>query len=346
MMDIAPDLLVNLQQAFRTQFKASEKVQALNELIGVGKATYSEANEYAITVGQILSEVFQTHLSSTMLPEGKMYYNIAKKIVTPTLTQNYELTASYCSAVQETLNRQAGISLNAIKPDINQDRIDGIIMRLSEAENYDDIKWILDEPVVNFTQSVVDDTIKANLDFHYKSGLSPKIIRTSTGDCCAWCNEIVGEYRYPDEVPKEVFRRHRFCRCKCEYIPAKGKTQNVWTKKAIDSEEDKALRKKQRERWENEQKVVGLKIGNTRISKISKHCQDRMEQRAVSTADIVDAIKHPLEVGKIKIDSAGRSSFTVIGAKSTISINPETGVVTTVHKTHSKLIEKIEGSNK
>lgn len=275
-----------------------------------------------------------------------MYYNIARKIIEPTLKQNYELASNYSVEVQTDLNAKAKLSLKGIKPELNQDRVDGIVNRLVETEQFDDVKWILDEPVVNFTQAVVDAAIKVNADFQSKVGLSPMINRTSSGDCCDWCDAVAGKYRYPDDVPKDVFRRHRFCRCECDYIPRKGKANNVWTKKVSGSDEDKAARKKQYELWGNEQKVVGLKIGNTRISKMSKHCQDRMEQRAVITADIVDAIKHPLEVGKTKIDSAGRSSFTVIGAKSTISINPETGVVITVHKTHSKLIEKIEGSNK
>lgn len=346
MIDIAPELLAKLQEAFKAKFRASSKVKKLNELISAGKANYRDANEFAIEIGEILARVYQENLSGSNLPDGKMYYNIAQRVIEPTLKQNYELTSAYSADVQQALNKQAGISLKAQKPAFNQDRVDGIVNRLAEAEQFDDVKWILAEPVVNFTQAVVDAAIKVNADFQSKVGLSPMIIRTSSGDCCDWCDAVAGKYRYPDDVPKDVFRRHRFCRCECDYIPSKGKANNVWTKKVSGSDEDKAVRKKQYERWENEQKVVGLKIGNTRISKISKHCQDRMEQRAVSTADIVDAIKHPLEVGKIKIDSAGRSSFTVIGAKSTISINPETGVVTTVHKTHSKLIEKIEGSNK
>lgn len=346
MIDIAQELLEKLQEAFRAKFNASESINNLNAMVETGKATYKEANEYAIEIGELLAKVYQENLSSNELPDGRMYYNIAQRVIEPTLRQNYELTSAYSTDVQQALNKQAGISLKAQKPAFNQDRVDGIVNRLAETEQFDDVKWILDEPVVNFTQAVVDAAIKANADFQYKAGLSPMIIRTSSGDCCDWCNAVVGKYRYPDEVPKDVFRRHRFCRCECDYIPAKGKAQNVWTKKVKDSPEDKALRKKQRERWENEQKIIGLKIGNTRISSISKHCRDRMAQRVVSTDDIIDAIKHPLEIGRIKIDSTGRSSFTVIGAKSTIYINPETGVVTTAHKTHSKLIKKLEGSNK
>jgi len=69
-----------------------------------------------------------------------------------------------------------------------------------------------------------------NAEFHYKSGMSPKIIRKETGKCCKWCKNLVGTYRYPD-VPKDVYRRHQNCRCTVEYIPKKGVRQDVHTKK-------------------------------------------------------------------------------------------------------------------
>lgn len=233
MIDIAPELLAKLQEAFKAKFRSSSKVKKLNELISAGKANYRDANEFAIEIGEILAKVYEENLSGSNLPDGKMYYNIARRIVEPTLKQNYELASSYSAEVQTDLNARAKLSLKGIKPELNQDRIDGIINRLVEADQYDDVKWLLDEPVVNFTQSVVDDTIKANIDFHYKCGLSPKIIRTSTGHCCDWCNQMVGEYRYPNEMPKDIFRRHRYCRCTVDYSPEDGskRRQDIWSKK-------------------------------------------------------------------------------------------------------------------
>lgn len=94
-------------------------------------------------------------------------------------------------------------------------------------------KWVLGESVINFSQTIVDDTIKTNAEFHYKAGLSPKIIRTSDGNCCDWCDSVVGVYKYPD-VPKDVYRRHKHCQCEVNYYPGDGKYQNAHTKKWSD----------------------------------------------------------------------------------------------------------------
>ena len=91
---------------------------------------------------------------------------------------------------------------------------------------------MLDEPVVNFTQSVVDDSIKKNAECQYQSGLSPKIRRISMGKCCKWCDRLVGTYDYATvrNTGNGVFRRHEHCRCTVEFI-TNGKKQNVHMKK-------------------------------------------------------------------------------------------------------------------
>ena len=133
---------------------------------------------------------------------------------------------------QTVLNRSVGLVLNGVTPDLNHDRIQGILNLISWKEQFDDIKYMLDEPIVNFTQSVVDDSIKKNAEFQYQSGLSPKIKRTSKGKCCKWCDRLVGTYEYAAvrNTGNDVFRRHKYCRCTVEFI-TNGKRQNVHTKK-------------------------------------------------------------------------------------------------------------------
>lgn len=240
MKDIAPELLEKLQENFKKEFNSNEKIKQLNKLITEKKATYQEANALSVEVGNILARVYQNNLSSEILPDGKMYYNIAQRIIQPTMQQNYELVSAYSQEVQTTLNKEAKIGIKGIKPDLNQDRVDGIIERVSSEDYFDDVKWILDEPVKNFTQSVVDDAVKANADFQFEAGLKPKIIRKEVGNCCPWCKEVVGVYEYP-KVPEAVYRRHRYCRCTVEYDPGDGKRQDVHSKKWIDPEKEEKL---------------------------------------------------------------------------------------------------------
>lgn len=229
MIDIAPELLAKLRRAFSEKFNNNKKISKILSTIREGNPTYSEVNELSIVVGDILAEVFQENLSQDILPDGRMYYNIAKRTVEPMMINNYDIVTDNATIVQEILNKNAGMGIKAQVPKLNQSRIDGIIDRLDEAELFDDIKWILDEPIKNFTQSIVDDVIESNAEFHEGLGLKPTVTRIVRGDCCDWCRRVAGEYQYPD-VPKDVYRRHRYCRCTVEYDPGDSRKQDVWTK--------------------------------------------------------------------------------------------------------------------
>ncbi len=157
-------------------------------------------------------------------------------------------------------------------------------------------------------------------------GLSPKIIRKSNGGCCDWCNKLVGTYDY-SAAPGDVYRRHENCNCTVDYDPGSGKTQNVWTKAWTSSENSDIL---------EERKFIGLKVNGTTITEVKVHFDQRKEEREVAISSALDAINNPLKCTDTKYDELGRPSFNAIGAWATVSVNPETGAIVTVHKTHTK----------
>lgn len=245
MNDVAPELLETITNEFEDLIKNDEVLFGIRKKIKAGKATYQDANRASIRIGELLSKAYRSHLSSDVLPDGTMYYNIAKRVLEPTLKRDFEEVSGICQDVQQLLNQKANIGIKAVAADLNQDRIDGIIDRVSSAP-YKKTQWMTKEPVVNFSQSIVDDHIKANADFHAKAGLSPKIVRRSSGKCCEWCSKLVGTYRYPEEAPdgSDVWRRHNNCRCTVDYDPGEGKVQDVWSKKWKESEDVLEYRKR------------------------------------------------------------------------------------------------------
>ena len=240
-IDVLPKLLQEVKNEFELAFGESEIIRNAFATLKAKKATYKTANEFAIEIGEILSKALGASISADKLPNGKMYYNIAQRLLTDVLGRNHELVSGYASDVQKNLNSEAKIGLTAQVPELNQDRIDGLVNRLASEESFDDVKWLLDDPIVNFSQSIVDDSIRKNVEFHHKVGLSPKIVRRVVGHPCKWCKSLEGSYNYP-EVPKNIYRRHGNCRCTVDYHPGNGKKQNVHTKSWAESQKSAKIK--------------------------------------------------------------------------------------------------------
>ena len=230
MEDIAPQLLETLRSRFSEKIAVNPKIRALMKKIKAGEDTYVDAEDYAYLIGKALSEVFAENLSSGMLPDGRMYYNIAERVLRPLLEEDHAIVSDAAALVQTFLNQKAGIGIKAQTVPVNNDRIYGIVNKVSEAGAFDEISWVLDAPVQNFSINVVDEILRANVEFQGRSGLNPQVIRTAERNCCKWCSDLAGVYDYP--VDREVYQRHERCRCTVEYDPADGRRskQNVWTK--------------------------------------------------------------------------------------------------------------------
>ena len=230
MEDITPDLIDKVKAEFRNEYKNSAKIQGLLDAVQNGTATYEQAQTYSLEVSRLIGRAYEKHISSAVLPDGKLYYNIASRLVPETLDENYRLVADYAKAVQENLNIRAGLKIKAQVATLDVERVDGIVELAASGEQYDDVAQKLTNAFDTYTQSIVDETIRRNVEFQGRAGLRPTVRRRSTGRCCAWCRALVGEYEYPD-VPKDVYRRHESCRCSVLFDPGDGRKQNVWSKR-------------------------------------------------------------------------------------------------------------------
>ncbi|MGI6349641.1 MAG: hypothetical protein ACOXZ0_06960 [Eubacteriales bacterium] len=235
--DIVPELLEAIERDFQKRWDSNKKIKRIAKLIEDGTATYSEANEYAIEVGEMLVDAYNKNISAEVLPDEKMYYNIAQRILEPTMSNNHELISTAAAQIQTNLNKQAGIGIKGIKAPLDKDRISGIVNKISAENDFKKVKWMLDEPIINFSQSIVDDTAKANIEFHDKAGLVPKVTRTVVGGCCEWCAAKAGTYTAPN-IPKDIYQRHRYCRCTIEYDPGDGKKRRIGDKERVDPDKN------------------------------------------------------------------------------------------------------------
>ena len=223
MVDMAPELLQQIQSDWSDNLKNDAEIKSLIEKINEGKATYKEVEDLSYRVGKDLSKSLLDNITEDILPNGHVPQNVAEKILHPTLNNAHNLVTNVAVKVQEDMN-----GLKAQKTDYNEEKAQGLVHKLTNGQ-FEDTKWILDEPVTLFVQSVADNTLKKNVDFQAHSGLKPQIIRKASSNCCSWCSDLEGTYDYGSE-PKDVYRRHERCKCSVDYNPGNGKRQDVWSK--------------------------------------------------------------------------------------------------------------------
>lgn len=226
MTDVAPALYEKLHKDFNARLDANARLAKMKVK---GNLTYKDAQGYSEIIGDTLQKSFRL-IKGSDLPGGVMYYNIAERTVKPMMTEAYDKVAEYTEQVQKSMNKRAGLKMKAAVPDVPEDRINGIVDRLSSGELFDDIAWLLQEPVTNYCMSIPVDFIQANAELQTKAGVKAYIVRTAEAKCCEWCENLEGIYEYPVQ-DTGVYQRHENCRCSVEYFNEAEQTkQDVWTK--------------------------------------------------------------------------------------------------------------------
>lgn len=205
--------------------------------------SYEVANEYAVRVGELLSESLTENVG------GLAYISeeVAREVLTPALTADHELVKEVSVQIQKNMNEANGYGIEALAPDLDTNRIEGLIAKVASYDTTGEALWVLGEPVINYSQAVTDQTIRKNAEANARMGIEAKIVRKaeSAGTRtvrrgkrtytyavpCKWCRSLEGTYDYSEvkDTGNDVYRRHENCRCEITYIQGK-KRQDVWSK--------------------------------------------------------------------------------------------------------------------
>ena len=213
--DIAPALLSKVQKAFNQGLKSRGigDIKAVKKLASEKKV---RIHDYATKVGDALSEAYGKAITVDVLPDGTLYYNIAEKVVKPTLEEAYTMVSDVADEVQIAQNRAIGLGLKPIRPPIEVERLAGLIDAMTSGW-FEDAEVYLDEPVKNLVNHFADHHLESNASFLSNSGVTTLVIRTAEAGCCEWCAARAGTYEdYEEAQFNEAFSRHEGCRCSLE----------------------------------------------------------------------------------------------------------------------------------
>lgn len=220
--DIAPVLLSKVQKAFAQGLK-SRGVGNMKAVKALAAEHKIRLHDYSAKVGDALADAYLKVITADALPDGTLYYNIAEKVVRPTLAEAHEIVSDVADACQAAQNKKIGIGLKPIRPPIEEDRLAGLIDVLTSGL-FEDTEVYLNEPVKNLVDHFADHHLEKNAEFLSNSGVSTVVIRTAESTCCEWCSDRAGTYEnYYEAQENEAFSRHEGCRCSLEISSSRGR---------------------------------------------------------------------------------------------------------------------------
>lgn len=244
MADIGAELLEKIRAEFQSRCRADKYIQSVLKKIDGGTAEMEEVALLSKQLGFRVSQAIGAHVNVAALPGGKMYYNIADTILTGVLKDNYDIINSAATECQKALDSQAGINITPQQAAFPTERVQAVVNAASIPDIAEEVMIRrMTSPTQNITESFYNDYVQTNVKFRSDAGLDCYIIRNDHGGCCKWCSKLAGKYHYPEDVPKDVYRRHDNCGCTVTYLNGR-KAQNVWSKTKWNVSDDELERMK------------------------------------------------------------------------------------------------------
>lgn len=244
MADIGAELLKKIRAEFQKSCKVDKYIQSVLKKIDGGTAKMEEVAMLSKQLGFRASQAIGAHVNVAALPDGKMYYNIADTILTGVLKDNYDVINSAATECQKALDSQTGINITPQQAAFPTERVQAVVNAASVPDIAEEVMIRrMTAPAQNITESFYNDYVQTNVKFRSDAGLDCYIIRNDHGGCCEWCAKLAGKYHYPEDVPKDVYRRHDNCGCTVTYLNGR-KAQNVWDKTKWNVSDDELERMK------------------------------------------------------------------------------------------------------
>ena len=208
-----------------------KRIAALLKKIAAGKGSFGDTMNYALISGELTGE----QLAEVVLELTEDREELVRLLV----HDRWEDINEQCAAVQTVLDESNALHLAPQKAPFPTERVMQIAHSLSDPTVSDDTIRRRARSVSNVVVSMHDDFIEANAKFRSGAGLQCFVTRETDGSCCPWCTRLAGRYKYPEDIPDEIFQRHDNCGCTVTYENGR-KRQDVWSKRTWEAPDKEA----------------------------------------------------------------------------------------------------------
>ena len=134
--DIVPELYEKIQRSYKRLVALDPWIRAFNKRKEKGAIVQDEVLEYANRLGLCAEKALGAFLVDKNLPDGRIYYNIAKRTIEPLMRLIYEDVTSSEEIALKTMYKKQRIGIKPVRVPFNEEYMDGIIWELVRASQY------------------------------------------------------------------------------------------------------------------------------------------------------------------------------------------------------------------
>lgn len=214
-----PLTYADIKEPFLRALNLDRRASYLIREIEAGRGTYEMASEYAARVGDTLAKVLRRHAPLESIEEWDI-----DTLIPQSLGLNHSIISYACEQVQNEMNANARLGIRFQAPQFDSDRAFGIVQELRDNPEFTNIEATFYDQLTNFTQNIVDESIRENASMMARAGIRSQVIRVPEAGACPWCAEVSGAYDYEEvqERGSDVWRRHENCRCTINFVTARN----------------------------------------------------------------------------------------------------------------------------
>lgn len=206
----------DIKQEFQDTVSSDKTCQELYKKIRSGDASYKTGGQLAVRIGENLGKVLKKRAPLTNIDEWDL-----DDLLPKSLGLDHSMVATACKQIQESMNKKAGLGIKAKEPKFDWDRVNGMISELKDhPDTFGDIEKSFWDQLVNFSQNIVDESIRDNAQLMARAGIRTLVIREPDFKACEWCRDVAGTYDYAEvkDTGNDVWRRHENCRCRIDFV--------------------------------------------------------------------------------------------------------------------------------
>lgn len=135
MKDIGLELQKSIETAFDERLAIDVVIKAIKLKVETGRATQRDITMLCKRMGEIASRVLIENIKPEMMPNDKMYWNIAEKAIKPLMIKIHGIVNKVAAEVVMAERKANGIHVKPIEPVFPKERIESLINNFVNAYN-------------------------------------------------------------------------------------------------------------------------------------------------------------------------------------------------------------------